>query len=66
MEKNNRIARPSKMLTTTQKPENVLMRWSLSAITADPGFERALGRRGDKRRRFYNGRLECEFLRFTR
>ena len=36
--------------------------WSLSAITADPGFERALGRRGDKRRRFYNGRLECELI----
>jgi len=36
--------------------------WSLCAITSDPGFERAFGRRADKKRRLYNGRLECEFL----
>lgn len=39
--------------------------WSLSALTADRGFERAFGRRGDKRRRLYNGRIECEFITFT-
>ncbi len=38
--------------------------WSLSAITSHPGFERCLGRRADKKRRFYNGRLECEFMTF--
>ncbi|MGN0754289.1 MAG: class I SAM-dependent RNA methyltransferase [Aristaeellaceae bacterium] len=36
--------------------------WSLCAITSDPMFERAFGRRADKKRRLYNGRLECEFL----
>lgn len=36
--------------------------WALCAITADPGFERAFGKRADKKRRLYNGRLECEFL----
>lgn len=36
--------------------------WKLCAITADPGFERAFGRRADKKRRLYNGRLECEFF----
>ena len=36
--------------------------WALCAITADPGFERAFGRRADKKRRLYNGRLECEFV----
>lgn len=36
--------------------------WSLCAITSDPGFERAYGKRADKKRRLYNGRLECEFL----
>lgn len=34
--------------------------WKLCAITADAGFERAFGRRADKKRRLYNGRLECE------
>ena len=38
--------------------------WSLSAITSHPGFERSFGRRADKKRRFYNGRLECEFMTF--
>ena len=38
--------------------------WSLAAITADPGFERAFGRRADKKNRLYNGRLECEFCIF--
>ena len=36
--------------------------WSLCAISSDPGFERAYGKRADKKRRLYNGRLECEFL----
>ena len=39
-------------------------RASLSAITADPGFESQIRRRAAKRRRLYNGRLECEFLTF--
>ena len=38
--------------------------WSLCAISADPSFERNAGRRADKKRRLYNGRLECEFLTF--
>lgn len=38
--------------------------WTLCAITGHTGFERAYGRRADKRRRLYNGRLECEFLTF--
>ena len=36
--------------------------WSLCAISADMSFERNAGRPADKKRRFYNGRLECEFL----
>ena len=35
--------------------------WSLSAISSDPGFEKAYGRHADKVRRLYNGRLECQF-----
>ncbi len=33
-------------------------------ITGFTTFERAFGRRADKRRRLYNGRLECEFMTF--
>ena len=35
--------------------------WSLCAISSDPGFEKAFGRHADKKRRLYNGRLECNF-----
>ncbi|MBQ9212107.1 MAG: class I SAM-dependent RNA methyltransferase [Clostridia bacterium] len=35
--------------------------WSLCAISSDPAFEKAFGRRADKKRRLYNGRLECQF-----
>ncbi len=38
--------------------------WTVCVLTADRGFERAFGRRADKRRRLYNGRLECEFMTF--
>ena len=38
--------------------------WSLYAISGDLAFERNFGRRADKKRRFYNGRLECEFMTF--
>lgn len=38
--------------------------WTLCAISSDPGFEKAFGRRADKRRRLYNGRLECQFFTF--
>ncbi|MGN0794570.1 MAG: class I SAM-dependent RNA methyltransferase [Aristaeellaceae bacterium] len=36
--------------------------WSLCAISSDPMFERAFGRKADRKRRLYNGRLECEFI----
>ncbi len=35
--------------------------WKLAVITADPAFERSFGKRATKKRRLYNGRLECEF-----
>ncbi len=33
-------------------------------LTAHPGFERLYGKRASRKRRLYNGRLECEFLIF--
>lgn len=38
--------------------------WVVCPFTAYTGFERAFGRRAEKRRRLYNGRLECEFMTF--
>lgn len=38
--------------------------WILCAISADPAFERYFGKRADKKRRLYNGRLECDFYQF--
>lgn len=38
--------------------------WALCAISSDPAFERAFGRRADKRRKLYNGRLECQYYTF--
>ena len=38
--------------------------WNVYAFSADMGFERGFGRRADRRRRFYNGRIECEYHMF--
>ena len=38
--------------------------WALCAISSDPSFEKACGRRADKKRRLYNGRLECQLYTF--
>jgi len=35
--------------------------WSLCAFSADMGFEREYGRPATRRRRYYNGRIECEY-----
>lgn len=35
--------------------------WSFCAITSDPAFERAFGKRATRKRRLYNGRLECTY-----
>ena len=36
----------------------------LCVITSHPGFERVAGMRAQKKTRLYNGRLECNFMRF--
>ncbi len=35
--------------------------WTMCAFSADMGFERMYGRRATRRRRYYNGRIECEY-----
>ncbi len=38
--------------------------WKMGVITSDFAFERHFGRRATKKRRVYNGRLECDFYIF--
>ena len=39
--------------------------WSLCAISSDPEFEKYFGRKAEKKRRLYNGRLECQLYTFS-
>lgn len=38
--------------------------WAMGVIASQPDFERCFGCRAQKKRRLYNGRLECEFMVF--
>ncbi len=38
--------------------------WSVFVITAHKGFERHFGRRADKKRKLYNGRIECQLYQY--
>lgn len=38
--------------------------WSHYFLTAYPGFESAVGRKADRRRKLYNGRIECTYYQF--
>ena len=39
--------------------------WKFCAITSDPAFERSFGKKADKKRRLYNGRLECVYYMYN-
>lgn len=38
--------------------------WSVYVITSHPSFERLFGRPAAKRRKLYNGRIECQFYQY--
>ena len=38
--------------------------WSHYVLTAYPGFENLVGRKADRRRKLYNGRIECTYYQF--
>lgn len=38
--------------------------WSIYVLTSYKGFERHFGRRADRRRKLYNGRLECQYYQY--
>jgi len=39
--------------------------WSIYVITSNPDFEKHFGRRADKKRKLYNGRIKCNYYQFT-
>jgi putative N6-adenine-specific DNA methylase len=38
--------------------------WSIYVLTSHPGFERFFRRRADRKRKLYNGRIECTYYQF--
>lgn len=38
--------------------------WSIYILTSYPGFEQLFGRKADKRRKLYNGRIECQYYQY--
>jgi putative N6-adenine-specific DNA methylase len=38
--------------------------WSAYVLTAHPGFERFFGRRADKKRKLYNGKIQCNLYQY--
>ncbi len=38
--------------------------WSHFVLTAYPNFEKTVGRQADRRRKLYNGRIECTYFQF--
>jgi putative N6-adenine-specific DNA methylase len=38
--------------------------WSFYILAAHPGFERLFGRKADKKRKLYNGRIQCNYYQF--
>ena len=39
--------------------------WKQYFITSEPEFEHYYGRRADKKRKFYNGKIKCDYYMFT-
>ena len=40
--------------------------WSFGIITPDPEFEALFGRKADKRRKLYNGMIQCQYYQYFR
>jgi putative N6-adenine-specific DNA methylase len=41
-----------------------LSTWSIYVLTSHPGFERLFRRRASRRRKLYNGRIECHYFQY--
>lgn len=49
------------LYTALGKATANLRGWGIYVLSADPEFERAFGRRSDKKRKLYNGMIKCEY-----
>ncbi|MFI4873695.1 MAG: bifunctional 23S rRNA (guanine(2069)-N(7))-methyltransferase RlmK/23S rRNA (guanine(2445)-N(2))-methyltransferase RlmL, partial [Blastopirellula sp. JB062] len=62
-----RIGDRRELIELYQSFPHVLRRlptWSHYVLTAEPQFEQLLGQRADRRRKIYNGRIECQLYQF--
>jgi putative N6-adenine-specific DNA methylase len=62
-----RLSNPKEIEKLYLEMKNVfglLDTWSFYIITSYPGFERLFGRRADRRRKLYNGRIECQYYQY--
>ena len=39
--------------------------WKKYIITSEPEFEHFFGKRSDKKRKFYNGKIQCNYYMYT-
>ncbi|OZB96736.1 class I SAM-dependent RNA methyltransferase [Paenibacillus sp. XY044] len=53
-----------KLIRTLGHTANQLPTWSFFAISPTKQFEHYFGRKADKRRKLYNGRIECQYYQF--
>ncbi len=51
---------------TLGKIKNQHPGWSMYILSGQPLFERWLGKAADKRRKLYNGRIECQYYQYTK
>jgi 23S rRNA (guanine2445-N2)-methyltransferase / 23S rRNA (guanine2069-N7)-methyltransferase len=62
-----RIGRDDELQSLYETIPDVLRKlptWSHFVLTALPGFEQIVGRPADRRRKLYNGRIECTYYQF--
>jgi putative N6-adenine-specific DNA methylase len=62
-----RVSNPAEVENLYREMKNVfkeLDTWSFYIITSYPGFENVFGRHADRRRKLYNGRIECQYYQF--
>lgn len=53
-----------KLYKTMSEVFSKLDNWSYYILPAYTGFEKIFGRKADKRRKLFNGRIECQYYRF--
>jgi putative N6-adenine-specific DNA methylase len=63
-ERLGRMDEIEKLYREMQQVFSSLDTWSFYILTSHPGFERLFGRRADRKRKLYNGRIECQYYQF--